>query len=395
MQKQPRSAILALTAAGTLWGLNVPLSKLALGWGSPGAVATVRFAVAIPLLALLGRRRLREALSLPILASGALGFGLVIVLQNAGIARTSVTHAAVLLGAVPVLVALTVAGLERKMAGPTAWGGYGLALIGVTLVAGGHGSGASVRGDLLVLVSAAISAACIAVQPRLLRERDPAAVTAMQFAGGLIVALPAALLEHAPATAGRGGPAATTAIVALALLATTGTALPFWLFAYGQIRVPAELAGTFVNLEPLVGAAVGWLAFGDVAATGQIAGAVAVLGGIAIGTRADGGRSEPIFSGSDGVRSPRARRRLRGRLRRGAGAGGAGPGAPEPPRGMALGDVHGQRRRRLPAGLPDHPLAGAAAALRLPAAAARHRLLRRPDHLLRDAARAAEDARWG
>jgi drug/metabolite transporter (DMT)-like permease len=56
------------------------------------------------------------------------------------------------------------------------------------------------------------------------------------------------------------------------------------LFAFGQARVPAELAGAFVNLEPVVGVGVGWIAFGDSAAIGQLFGAAAVLLGIALST---------------------------------------------------------------------------------------------------------------
>lgn len=55
-------------------------------------------------------------------------------------------------------------------------------------------------------------------------------------------------------------------MLALATLAVLGTLLPFWLFAYGQARVPAQLAGTSVNLEPAVGAMLGSVAFGEAAA---------------------------------------------------------------------------------------------------------------------------------
>jgi O-acetylserine/cysteine efflux transporter len=36
-----------------------------------------------------------------------------------------------------------------------------------------------------------------------------------------------------------------------------GTLLPFTLFAYAQGRVSPEVAGAFLNLEPLVGAVAG------------------------------------------------------------------------------------------------------------------------------------------
>jgi O-acetylserine/cysteine efflux transporter len=289
MNAQNRTAIAALAGAGALWGLTVPLSKLSLGWLGPGWLTVARFLLAAPILAFAGRRGLRQALSLRVAALGALGFGAVILLQDVGIERTSVSHAAVLVGAVPVLVALISAGLSGAVGGPLSWGGYAVALAGVALVAGGGGGGASAPGDLLVLGSAALSAVFIAVQPKVLEGRDATAVTAVQFAAGALVALPFALLEkgipHAPAGA--------APVLVVAALAVVGTMLPFWLFAYGQARVPVQLAGAFVNLEPVVGAGLGWLAFGDVAAVGQVAGAVAVLAGIVISTLAARERSSP------------------------------------------------------------------------------------------------------
>jgi O-acetylserine/cysteine efflux transporter len=279
VMNQNRAAILSLAAAGILWGLSVPLSKLSLAWLTPGWLTAVRFAAAAPLLAFASRRGLRKALTPQIAVSGAIGFGAVIMLQNAGIERTSVSHAAVLVGAVPLLVALMAAGLGQASTRALTWAGYGLALAGIALVAGHSGSGASGSGDLLVLGSATLSAAFIAIQPRLLAGRDATAVTAVQFAAGAVVALPIATLTegmpHAPAHAG--------SLVAVAGLALAG-ALAFPLFAFGQARVPAELAGAFVNLEPVVGVAVGWVAFGDAAAIGQLFGAAAVLLGIALST---------------------------------------------------------------------------------------------------------------
>ena len=172
VKSQNRTAIICLATAATLWGLNVPLTKLALAWLGPGWVTVARFAVAAPVLALVGRRGLREALTGPILASGAIGFGAVIILQNVGIEHTSVSHAAVVIGAIPVLVALMAAGLGQTVTRPFTWAGYAVALVGIALVAGSAGGGASTHGDLIVLGSAALSAGFIVVQPRLLAGRD-------------------------------------------------------------------------------------------------------------------------------------------------------------------------------------------------------------------------------
>jgi O-acetylserine/cysteine efflux transporter len=273
------SALFALAAAGSLWGLTVPLSKLGMGWLGAGWLAVARFAIAAPLLALLARRELRGAISPGVILAGAAGYGAVILLQNAGIERTSVTHAALIVGAVPVLVAVISAALGRGTAAAAAWIGSLLALAGVGFVAGGGGAGTSLSGDLLVLASVTGSAGFIVAQPGLLRGRDAGAVTAVQLGSGGVAVLPyAVLFEGMPAA-----PAGATPVVALLALALIGTALAFSLFAWAQTRVPAEVAGVFVNLEPLVGAATGAVVFHDAVGGMQMLGGFAILAGIALG----------------------------------------------------------------------------------------------------------------
>ena len=132
------------------------------------------------------------------------------MVQNAGIARTSVTHAALLIGAVPVLVAIIAAAWYRAVAAPVAWFGFVVSLGGVGLVTvGGGGGGATLAGDGLVLVSLLLSATVTVAQGRLLTGRDPVAVTAVQFLGATLGALPVAVLtEGVPAMPARRGPGA-------------------------------------------------------------------------------------------------------------------------------------------------------------------------------------------
>src|SRR4051812_18270415 len=275
MTNDRRTALAALTAAGVIWGLTVPLSKLALGWLDATWLTLVRFAVAAPVLALIGRAGLRAAATPRIAAWGAAGFGGGVLLQNLGIERTGVGHAALIVGAVPALVALTAAAGGRATAGPLAWGGFAVALGGVAMVAGAGGD-ASPLGDGLVLASAAIAALYIVAQTELLPGREPVAVTAVQMTAAAAFALPAALLGgHLPSAAPD-----PHALLAAAALATAGSLLPFTLYAYGQTRVSAEVAGAFVNLEPLVGAAMGALVFQDPFGSPQMLGAAAILGGI-------------------------------------------------------------------------------------------------------------------
>src|SRR5690348_6113437 len=281
-----RHAVAALAAAGLLWGTTVPLSKVALAWLSPGWLTVARFGLAAAvLLAVAGRRgdppglALRAAFRPAVLAAGALGYGGSVMVQNAGIGRTSVTHAALLIGAVPVLVAIIAAVWYRAVARPVAWFGFAVSLGGVGLVtAGGGGGGATMAGDGLVLVSLLLSATVTVAQGRLLAGRDPVAVTAVQFLGAALGSLPIAVVtEGMPAA-----PAGAGVVLAVVALALAGTLAPFTLFAFGQSRVSAEVAGAFLNLEPLVGAIAGVVAFGDPAGLVQVAGGLAILAGIAL-----------------------------------------------------------------------------------------------------------------
>jgi O-acetylserine/cysteine efflux transporter len=271
------TALLALVVAGLLWGLTVPLSKVVLDWLDGGTLTLVRFGLAAPVLALVARRHLRAAFTPRILAAGAIGYGVVVILQNLGIKHTSVSHAALIISATPVLVALTAAATRRSSSTPLNWLGFALALAGVGVVAGGGGGAASLGGDAVVLLGVAVGATFVVVQSSLLRGRDPFAVTAVQMLGGALAALPNALAEGLPAA-----PATATPVLALVALTFFGTVGPFALFAYGQTRVAPEVAGAFLNLEPLVGTAAGALAFGDPFGPAQLAGGAVILAGIAL-----------------------------------------------------------------------------------------------------------------
>jgi drug/metabolite transporter (DMT)-like permease len=261
--------------------MTVPLTKLAVHGLAPGWLTVARFGLAAAILLVACRSRLRAAFSPAILAWGAAGYGGTILIQNEGVLRTSVTHAALLVGATPVLVALIAAVRLRSVARPVAWAGYAVSIAGVLLVAGGGGGQATLAGDGLVLISLVLSASFTVAQTRMLPGRDPLAVTAWQFLGATLAALPVAATEGTPVSNGLGH-----ALPVTVLLALGGTLAPFALFAYGQSRVSAATAGTFLNLEPLVGAAAGVVMFGDPFGLAQAAGAVAVLAGIAVSSLA-------------------------------------------------------------------------------------------------------------
>jgi O-acetylserine/cysteine efflux transporter len=283
MNTNRNSAVAALIAAGLLWGTTVPMSKLALQWLQPGWLTAVRFGLAAVILlgvsarSRVSRAQLRAACTPILLASGAIGYGGSVVLQNAGITRTSVTHAALLIGMTPVLVAVIAAVWQHAVARPVAWLGFAVSLAGVILVAGGGGGGASAVGDGLVVLSLLLGASFTVAQGRLLRGHDPIAVTAVQFVGAALAALP-----FSAATEGLPAAPHSLGVVLLTVGLAAGTLLPFTLFAYGQSRISPEVAGAFLNIEPLVGAVAGIVIFADPFGPVQAAGGAAIIGGIAL-----------------------------------------------------------------------------------------------------------------
>ena len=108
-------------------------------------------------------------------------------------------------------------------------------------------------------------------------------------------------------------PAGAGVVLAVVALALAGTLAPFTLFAFGQSRVSAEVAGAFLNLEPLVGAIAGAVAFGDPVGLVQVAGGLAILAGIALS-------SLPLIAGR------RMARRAAAVVAAGTGAGRSGGG---------------------------------------------------------------------
>jgi drug/metabolite transporter (DMT)-like permease len=351
-----RRAVAALTAAGLAWGTTVPLSKLALAWLAPGWLTFTRFGLAAAvLLAAASRSGLRAACTPAVLASGAIGYGGSVLVQNAGIARTSVTHAALLIGATPVLIAIIAALWHRTVARPVAWAGFTVSLAGIGLITVGRGGGATAGGDGLVLAALLLSAAFTVAQARVLAGRDPVAVTAVQFLGAAVAVLPFSVTAEGMPSAPHG----PGTVLAAAALALGGTLLPFTLFAYGQSRISAEVAGAFLNLEPLVGAVTGAIAFGNPVGTAQVTGGAAIIAGIALSSLPllAGHRRRPRVPGASPAASPPRPAPAGGKSRPAAQA----PGRPIPTSAVRCPDrrppVSGSRQHPARRGTcrPDHP----------------------------------------
>jgi len=267
----------ACAMAGCLWGTGFFFGKLALREMSVGHMVLYRFLFAtlgmLPMM-LSGRRRhsggkktawtWRERGTL--LLSAALGIPIQFLLQFEGLARTTVSHASLMVGTMPVLLALgaTIFAGERLD-----WVGW-LALAGSTvgaglIVLGGHEAGAagvapSLGGDLLVVLSLTIALGWILMNKSLMQRHSPLAVTAYGIlAGTLMLAVWVVAMDGLP-------PVATVSRTAWLALAASGvlcTATTTLLWNWGIHHVPASRAGVFLNIEPALGSLLGVELLGD------------------------------------------------------------------------------------------------------------------------------------
>jgi drug/metabolite transporter (DMT)-like permease len=273
-------AIIALVLAGTGWGVGLPMGKLALREIDPAHMVLLRFAVAGLAAApfALARRETRALFRSPaVLAAGAL-YGLGFVMQFEGLAGVSVTLAALLVGVMPALIAIC-AKLMGERLNRLVWTGVVAATLGAGLIAGRPEGAGSAWGIALSLASLLVFMGWL-----IALKRTPKGPTAMSIPAVVIVVaaltiLPVSLLLHGPPKLSLS-PAAWAGIVGQGLFSTL-VATAAW--QYGSSRVGSATAGVFINIEPLLGATLGVLLFGDRLHLGlAIGGALILIGSFVV-----------------------------------------------------------------------------------------------------------------
>jgi drug/metabolite transporter (DMT)-like permease len=279
-----RLGFLALALAGLCWGLGFPLGKLALREVTPAHMVLWRFVVA-SIVALPFALATAEARALfrspPVLLAGAF-YGLAFIVQFEGLAGVTVTLAALLVGAMPALIAVS-AYLMGERVTRASWTGVAAATIGAALIAGKPGGAGTAVGITLSLLSLLIFLAWLLALKRVPATRSAMAVSAVTLIVATLTVLPIALALHGlPSLA--LGPLAWSGIVGQGLLSTF-LATAAW--QYGAARVDSASAGVFINIEPLIGAALGIGLFGDPAGWPLLSGGLLIVIGSIIVVRGE------------------------------------------------------------------------------------------------------------
>ena len=260
--------------AGCLWGTGFFFGKLALREMGVGHMVLYRFLFAsVGMTPLIWQTRRagsrnprwtrREVGTL--LLSAALGIPIQFLLQFEGLARTTVSHASLMVGTMPVLLAL---GATLFAGEHLDWIGW-IALAGSTvgaalIVLGGHEAGTggvapTLAGDLLVVLSLVIALGWVLMNKSLMQVHGPLAVTAYGIlAGTAMLAAWVAAINGLPPVHLSG--TAWMALGASGILCTATTTL---LWNWGIHHVPASRAGVFLNIEPALGSVLGVELLGD------------------------------------------------------------------------------------------------------------------------------------
>jgi drug/metabolite transporter (DMT)-like permease len=275
----------ACALAGCLWGTGFYWGRLALNEMSVEHMVLYRFLFAsigmLPLvIANRGRFHLNRSETYTLLISAAFGIPIQFLLQFHGLALTTVSHASLMVGAMPVLLAASAALFAGERLDWIGW----LALAGSTcgaalIVLGGsrgpatHGQ-PSLAGDLLVVASLVTSLAWILLSKKLMQTHSPPVVTSYSILAGAamlaVVVLGPWLLSPllTPLTHKSYAPPpfahlSATAWIASAMSGLFCTALTTLLWNWGIHHVPASRAGVFLNIEPALGSWLGVQLLGE------------------------------------------------------------------------------------------------------------------------------------
>jgi len=266
----------ACALAGCLWGTGFYFGKLALREMSVGHMVLYRFLFAslgmLPALLLERRQKLSRKWTIrehrTLLIAAVLGIPLQFLLQFEGLARTTVSHAALMVGTMPVLLALGATVFAGERLDWIGWLALAASTMGAALIVLGGRSGESVAGangptlsgDLMVVLSLTISLGWILMNKSLMEVHSPLAVTAYGILSGTaMLAVWVVAVDGLPPVA-RVSLTAWLALAASGLLCTaTTTALWNW----GIHHVPASRAGVFLNIEPALGSWLGVELLGD------------------------------------------------------------------------------------------------------------------------------------
>jgi len=218
---------------------------------------------------------------LPIVGLSVLGHGLYQYLFISGVARTSASNSALIFGCTPITVSLLSAVLGHERPGWTRWAGTVLSLTGIYLVVGlGARQGtSSLVGDAMIFGAMVCWAGYTVGTKPLLSRYSPLFITGLTMAIGTVVYAPIALLWLRDVDLGGLSTLAWAGIIYSALFSLVA-AYVIWYTAVQKLG--GGHTSMYSNIVPMVAMTVAAIVLGEPLTGTKLAGAAAILSGVAL-----------------------------------------------------------------------------------------------------------------
>lgn len=279
-----------------IWGSNYSIVKSALTGVSPIAFNGLRLIIASAVfLILIGSHRLRVGDPAPdpgprrphVLRSPNLWLLALVgntsyqLLFIEALARTSASNSALIIGCTPIFVALLTAALGQEAIGRKRWGGILLSAAGIYLVVGGNAGvrRESLGGDVMMIAAVFCWAAAAIISRPLLRREAPLVVTGWSMVAGSAMYLPFAW-SAMRATAWTG--LRTEHWLAVSFSALFALCLAYVIWYTAVQRLGNTRTAIYSNMVPVAAMVVAFFGYGEPIGPLKLAGATAILAGVAL-----------------------------------------------------------------------------------------------------------------
>jgi len=198
-----------------------------------------------------------------------------------GLARTSVSNAALIAASAPVLIALASAVMGKERVTALHWFGAGLSLFGVYIVVGrGLTIGSStLAGDVMVFAAMCCWAIYTLWSRTLMDRHSPVAVTGLSMTMGTLLYVPS-VIPHLRTVAWDRVALETWMAVTYSAVFALCVSYTIW---YAAVReIGSARTSVYSNLVPLVAMGAAAVFLGEPLGVRKLAGAAAVLAGVAL-----------------------------------------------------------------------------------------------------------------
>jgi len=266
-----------------IWGSAFTATKIAVEEVSPFMLAFLRNGIAsvclLPFFLVRARQAARPLPYVKMSFMGLTGITLFYAFFNSALVYTTASAGALVQGILPVAIALAaVLFLQEKLARMQVLG-IVLSVAGVVLVGftNGHAAGRNpLLGSVLMILSVCAWTVYTLIS-RSIQDRDTVLVTAFSTFAGTVLLLPALALEPGdPAVPG----ISWKGWAAITYLGLFASALSYILYNKALQLLPAAQVGAFLNLDPVIGAAIAIIFLRERITGWQVAGGLLVLAGI-------------------------------------------------------------------------------------------------------------------